>query len=113
MKIAHGWICKLKAFLKWESGNKNDPRAKKIRTGRYVSPVRIHDLLTEDEIEKLKEVAKDNPRDLAMLDFHLLWGPRPVESANLKVGDVKVTDRHLVVNIPEKKPFPSSIYSFG
>lgn len=43
---AHGWICKLKAFLRWESGNKNDPRARKIRTGKYVSPVTLHDLLT-------------------------------------------------------------------
>ncbi|MBU7047913.1 MAG: tyrosine-type recombinase/integrase, partial [Theionarchaea archaeon] len=78
----HGWRGKLRAFLRWESGNKHDPRAEKIRAGNYVSPI---------------------PRDLAMLDFHLLWGPRPAESAKLKIGDVKVTDRYIVVNIPQTK----------
>ena len=38
-----------------------------------------------------------------MLDLHLLWGPRPSESAHLKVGDVKVADHYIVVNIPETK----------
>ncbi|MBU7028038.1 MAG: tyrosine-type recombinase/integrase [Theionarchaea archaeon] len=99
----HGWVSKLKAFLRWESGNKHDPRAEKIRSGAYVSPVTLHDLLTDDEIERLREVAKENPRDLAMLDFHLLWGPRPAESAKLTIGDVKVTDRYIVVNIPQIK----------
>jgi site-specific recombinase XerD len=99
----HGWVNKLKAFLRWESGNKHDPRAEKIRSGAYVSPVTLHDLLAEDEITKLREIAKDNPRDLAMLDFHLLWGPRPAESAKLRLGDVKVTDRYIVVNIPQTK----------
>lgn len=28
--IAHGWRCKLKEFLRWESGNKSDPRAEEI-----------------------------------------------------------------------------------
>jgi hypothetical protein len=78
----HGKRCKLKAFFRWESGNKNDPRVEKIRSGSYVSPVTIHDLLTDDEIIKLREVAKPDPRDLAMVDFHLLWGPRPSESVN-------------------------------
>jgi site-specific recombinase XerD len=100
---AHGWLCKLKAFLRWESGNKHDPRAEKIRSGAYVSPITLHDLLTDDEIAQLRQAAKDNPRDLAMLDFHLLWGPRPTESASLKIGDVKVTDRYIVVNIPQTK----------
>jgi site-specific recombinase XerD len=99
----HGWLSKLKAFLRWESGNKHDPRAEKIRSGSYVSPITLSDLLTEDEIGELREAAKDNPRDLAMLDFHLLWGPRPSESAKLKIGDVKVTDRYIVVNIPQTK----------
>jgi len=63
----------------------------------------LSDLLTEGEIIQLREAAKDNPRDLAMLDFHLLWGPRPAESAKLKIGDVKVTDRYIVVNIPQTK----------
>ncbi len=85
---AHGWRSKLKAFLRWESGDKHDPRAEKIRSGAYVSPVTLRDLLTDDEITQLREVAKDNPRDLAMLDFHLLWGPRPAESAKLKISDV-------------------------
>jgi site-specific recombinase XerD len=100
---AHGWRSKLKAFLRWESGDRHDPRAEKIRAGAYVSPVTLHDLLSDDEIVPLREVAKDNPRDLAMLDFHLLWGPRPSESASLRVGDVKVTDRYVVVNIPQTK----------
>ncbi len=99
----HGWRGKLRAFLRWESGNKHDPRAEKIRAGNYVSPITLSDLLTEDEITQLREAAKDNPRDLAMLDFHFLWGPRPAESAKLKVGDVKVTDRYIVVNIPQTK----------
>jgi site-specific recombinase XerD len=99
----HGWRGKLRAFLRWESGNKHDPRAEKIRAGNYVSPITLNDLLTEEEITQLREAAKDNPRDLAMLDFHLLWGPRPAESAKLKVGDVKVTDRYIVVNIPQTK----------
>lgn len=51
----------------------------------------------------LREPARDNPRDLAMLDLHLLWGPRPSESAQLKGGDVKVTDHYIVANIPETK----------
>ncbi|MGD2250695.1 MAG: tyrosine-type recombinase/integrase [Candidatus Methanofastidiosia archaeon] len=100
---AHGWRSKLKAFLRWESGDKHDPRAEKIRSGAYVSPVTLHDLLTDDEIIQLREAAKDNPRDLAMLDFHLLWGPRPSESASLRIGDVKVSDRYIVVNIPQTK----------
>lgn len=99
----YGWRAKLRAFLRWESGNKHDPRAEKIRTGSYVSPITLNDLLTEDEIARLRKAAKDNPRDLAMVDFHLLWGPRPAESAELKVGDVKVTDRYIVVNIPQTK----------
>ena len=99
----HGWLLKIKAFLRWESGNKHDPRVEKIRSGSYVSPITLSDLLTEEEIIRVREVAKENPRDLAMLDFHLLWGPRPAESAKLKVGDVKVTDRYIVVNIPQTK----------
>ena len=68
-----------------------------------VSPITIHDLLTEDEILKMREVAKEDARDLAMLDFHLLWGPRPSESAKLNIGDIKVTDRYIVVSIPQTK----------
>ena len=99
----HGRKCKLKAFFRWESGNKNDSRVDEIRTGGYVSPITIHDLLTEDEILKMREVAKEDARDLAMLDFHLLWGPRPSESAKLNIGDIKVTDRYIVVSIPQTK----------
>lgn len=100
----HGLRAKLRAFLRWESGDKHDPRAEKIRSSRYVSPVTLDDLLTEGEIEKLRQVAKRTPRDLAMLDFHLLWGPRPSESAKLNVGHVEVAkDRYIVVNIPETK----------
>ncbi|KYK38475.1 MAG: hypothetical protein AYK18_07320 [Theionarchaea archaeon DG-70] len=95
---------KLKAFLRWESGNRHDPRAEKIRVGSYVSPVTLNDLLTDEEIAELRTVAKDDPRNLAMLDFHLLWGPRPSESIELKVGDVKVLkDRYIVVYIPQVK----------
>jgi len=99
----HGRRCKLKAFFRWESGNKSDPRVDKIRSGGYVSPVTIHDLLTDKEIMKLREAAKDNPRDLAMLDFHLLWGPRPAESAKLKIKDVEIYDEYIVINIPQIK----------
>ena len=99
----HGKRCKLKAFLRWESGNKHDPRAEKIRSGTYVSPVTIHDLLTDDEITELRKAAKDDPRDLAVLDFHLLWGPRPSESVKLKVKDVEINDEYIVVNIPQTK----------
>ena len=99
----HGRRCKLKAFFRWESGDKNDPRVAKIRSGGYVSPVTIHDLLTDEEILKLRKAAKDDPRDLAMLDFHLLWGPRPSESAELKVRDVEIHDAYIVVNVPQTK----------
>ncbi|KYK37888.1 MAG: tyrosine-type recombinase/integrase [Theionarchaea archaeon] len=99
----HGKRCKLKAFLRWESGNKHDPRAERIRSGTYVSPVTIHDLLTDKEIVELRKAAKDDPRDLAMLDFHLLWGPRPSESARLKVKDLEITDEYIVVNVPQIK----------
>ena len=94
---------RLSAFLRWESGNKHDLRAEKIHTGAFVSPVTLGDLLTDEEIKKMREVAKEDPRNLALLDFHLLWGPRPGESIKLKVGDVKVTDRYLVVHIPQAK----------
>ncbi|MBU7030793.1 MAG: tyrosine-type recombinase/integrase, partial [Theionarchaea archaeon] len=99
----HGRRSKLKAFLRWESGNKHDPRAEKIRSGGYVSPVTIHDLLTDEEITELRKAAKDDPRDLAVLDFHLLWGPRPSESVKLKVKDVEINDEYIVVNIPQTK----------
>ncbi len=99
----HGRRCKLKAFLRWESGNKHDPRAEKIRSGTYVSPVTIHDLLTDEEIMDLRKATKDDPRDIAVLDFHLLWGPRPSESVKLKIKDVEITDAYIVVNIPETK----------
>jgi integrase len=99
----HGRKCKLKAFFRWESGNKHDPRVEKIRSGGYVSPVTIHDLLTDDEIMKLRKKAKDDPRDLAMVDFHLLWGPRPSESAALKIKDVEIHDAYIVVNVPQTK----------
>jgi integrase len=99
----HGMKAKLKAFLRWESGNKHDPRAERIRTGSYVSPITIHDLLTDEEILILREKAKDDFRNLAMVDFHLLWGPRPSESAKLKVKDVEVNDAYIVVNIPQTK----------
>jgi len=68
-----------------------------------VSPITIHDLLTDEEIVKLREAAKDDPRDLAMVDFHLLWGPRPSESSKLKVKDVEINDEYIVVNIPQTK----------
>ncbi len=99
----YGWKSKLKAFFRWESGNKYDLRVLKIRAGGYVSPVTLDDILTDDEIGKLREVAKDNPRNLAMLDFHLLWGPRPSESARIKISHVKVTDTYIVINIPQTK----------
>lgn len=100
----HGWRAKLRAFLRWESRNKHDGRAEKIKAGTYVSPITQEDLLTEEEIQILREGAKANPRDLAMLDFHLLWGPRPSESASLTVGSVKVVEnRYIVVNIPQTK----------
>jgi site-specific recombinase XerD len=115
----HGWRSKLKAFLRWESGDKHDPRAENIRAGSYVSPIKLDDLLTEDEIRKLREAARDTPRDLAMVDFHVLWGPRPAESAALNVGHVKVVEnKYIVVNIPETKttarpvPLPLSKVSF-
>jgi integrase len=59
--------------------------------------------LTNDEIIKLREAAKANPRDLVMVDFHLLWGPRPSESVKLKVRDVEINDAYIVVNIPQTK----------
>ena len=100
----HGRKCKLKAFLRWESGNRHDPRAEKIRSGSYVSPITLSDLLTDDEIEKLRSIAKEDPRNLAMLDFHLLWGPRPSESVELKIRDVKVVEnKYIVIHIPQKK----------
>lgn len=99
----HGRKCKLKAFFRWESGNKYDPRVEDIKAGRYVSTKTIDDLLTEEEIKEIRKAAKDNPRDLAMVDFHLLWGPRPSESASLNVGHVKVNENYIVVNIPETK----------
>ena len=99
----HGRRCKLKAFFRWESGDKSDPRVSKIRSGGYVSPITIHDLLTDEEIMKLREAAKADPRDLAMVDFHLLWGPRPSESAKLKVRNVEINDTYIVVNIPQTK----------
>lgn len=99
----HGRKCKLKAFLRWESGNKHDPRVEKIRSGGYVSPVTIHDLLTDEEIVRVRNAAKDDPRDLAMIDFHLLWGPRPSESAELKIRDVELHEAYIVVNIPQTK----------
>ena len=99
----HGRRCKLKAFFRWESGNKSDPRVAKIRSGGYVSPITIHDLLTDEEIVKLREAAKADPRDLALVDFHLLWGPRPSESAKLKIRDVELNDTYIVVNIPQTK----------
>ena len=105
----HGRKCKLKAFFRWESGDKNDSRVDKIRSGGYVSPVTIHDLLTDGEIVKLRKAAKDNPRDLAMLDFHLLWGPRPSESAELKVQDVELHDQYIVIYIPQKKTIPRPV----
>lgn len=46
-----------------------------------MSPITIHDLLTDEEIIELRTAAKDDPRDLVMVDFHLLWRPRPFESA--------------------------------
>jgi site-specific recombinase XerD len=94
---------RLKAFLRWESEDKHDPRAEKIRAGSYFSPITLDDLLTEDEIEKLREEAKDNPRNLAMLDFHLLWGPRPSESIKLRIADVKVHDSYITINISQTK----------
>ena len=99
----HGRKCKLKAFFRWESKNKHDPRVEDVRTGKYVSPITIDDLLTETEIEKLRETAKDNPRDLAMLDFHLLWGPRPSESARINIGHIRISKNYIVVNIPQTK----------
>ena len=100
---AHGRKCKLKAFFRWESGDKDDVRVKNITSGSYVSPVTLDDLLTEDEIKKLREAAKKDLRNLAMVDFHLLWGPRPSESAKLKIGDVEVTRKYIVINIPQTK----------
>jgi hypothetical protein len=44
---AHGRKCKLKAFFRWESGDKDDLRVKNITSGSYVSPVTLDDLLTE------------------------------------------------------------------
>jgi integrase len=99
----HGRRCKLKAFFRWESGDKNDPRVEKIRSGGYVSPITIHDLLTDAEIIRVREAAKADPRDLALVDFHLLWGPRPSESAKLKIKDVEIHDTYIVVNIPQTK----------
>jgi site-specific recombinase XerD len=99
----HGRKCKLKAFFRWESGNKDDPRVRNITSGSYVSPITLDDLLTEGEIKKLREAAREDPRNLAMVDFHLLWGPRPAESAKLKISNVEVTDRYIVINIPETK----------
>lgn len=106
----HGWRSKLRAFLRWESGDRHDSRAEKIRPGSYVSPVKLEDLLTDSEIEKLRAEAKENPRDLAMLDFHLLWGPRPGESAKLKIVHVKVVpDKYILVNIPQGKTDPRPV----
>ena len=38
-----------------------------------------------------------------MVDFHLLWGPRPSESVKLRIGDVEVTRKYIVINIPQTK----------
>ena len=115
----HGWRSKLRAFLRWESGDRHDVRADKIRAGSYVSPIKLDDLLSENEIKRLRQAAKDNPRDLAMLDFHILWGPRPAESAALHVGHIQIVEnRYIIVNIPETKttarpvPLPLARVSF-
>lgn len=100
---AHGRKNKLKAFLRWESGNKHDSRAERIKSGNYFSPVTLDDLLTDDEIQLLRETAKPDPMLIAMLDFHLLWGPRPSESVNLRLSNVEVTDEYVIVHIPETK----------
>ena len=55
---AHGRKNKLKAFLRWESGNKHNERAEKIKSGNYFSLVPLDDLLTDDEIQLLRETAK-------------------------------------------------------
>ena len=55
----HGRKCKLKAFFRWGSGNKNDPRIENIRYGGYISLVTIHDLLNDDEIKKIKKSCKN------------------------------------------------------
>ena len=43
-------------------------------------------------------------RPVMYVDFHLLWGPPPSESIDLKVRDVKVMKgKYIVVHIPETK----------
>jgi site-specific recombinase XerD len=59
----HGRKCKLKVFLRWESRNKHGPRVEDTRAGKYISPITIGDLLTENEIRKLREAARDSLRD--------------------------------------------------
>ena len=104
MSTLHGKKNKLKAFLRWESGNKHDTRVEKIRSCRYVSPITIHDLLIDEEIGTLRKVARDDPRDLALLDFHLLWGPCPSESVLIKVKDEKYTMSTLWSIYPRPRP---------
>ena len=55
------------------------------------------------KLKKLRRAAKTSPRDLATVDFHLLWGPCPAESTKLKVKDVEISDAYIVVNIPQTK----------
>jgi integrase len=44
-----------------------------------------------------------------MVDFHLLWGPRPSESAELKLKDVELHDAYIVIYIPQKKTIPRPV----
>ncbi len=101
---SHGFKSKLKSFLRWASKDKHYEVAQKIRTGSYVSPITNEDLLTDEEIRKLRNVAKQNPRDLAILDLHLLWGLRPAESIAVTIRCLEVVrDRYIIINVPQRK----------
>jgi len=83
----------LKAFFPWLRGcddeEDEEPEETRIKIRSVGSkPIDRNDLLTEEDVNKILEYAKSNPRDLAMIESLDEAGERASELLTAGVGDV-------------------------
>lgn len=99
----------LKIFFRWfKLGSREfrivgDPEETKFVKLKLVkSKIVREQLLTEDDLRKLLDACKTNPRDRAMLDVHYEAGTRPGELLSLKIKHVKFDNLGAVIHVDGK-----------
>ena len=104
-----GYKIALKVFFPWLRGcdDEEDEEPEETRWTKIQSvesrPIDRNDLLTEEDVNKILEYAKSNPRDLAMIESLDEAGERAGELLTAGVGDVVLDELGAIVYARAKR----------